>query len=73
MEIPKVVEVHVGAGVEGPERTVQRQGAFGIALFDALAHLHLHEVAGRYELLGFQHRLQIIFFFEVTFCRIGLR
>lgn len=44
MEITKVVVIHIGAGVQRPQRPVQRQWRRGVALFDALAHLDLHKV-----------------------------
>jgi hypothetical protein len=46
MEVAQVVVVHVGRRVQRAQRAVQAQRAFGVALLDALADLHLHEVAG---------------------------
>ena len=45
LEVPHVVVVHVGAGVERAQRPVQRQRALGVALLQALAQHDLHAVA----------------------------
>ena len=71
MEIAKVVVVHVGAGVQRTQRAVQRQWRFGVALLDALAHLHLHEVTAGDQLLGLINRPQIISLGEISFRRVA--
>ena len=72
VEVAEVVVVHVGAGVERAQRAVQRQRRLGVALLDALAHLHLHEVAGGDQLLGALHRLQVVGLGELALGREGL-
>ena len=72
MEVAKVVEIHVGAGVERTQRPVQRQRAFGVTLFDALTYLHLHEVATRDQLFGFFNSRDVIGFGKVPLCRVSL-
>ena len=62
MGITQVVVIHVGAGVERAQGAVERQRAGREALVDALADLHLHEVARGDELFGAVHRGQVIVF-----------
>ena len=72
MEVTKVVVVHVGAGIERAQRAVQRQGRLGVALLDALADLHLHEVAAGNQFLGTLHSGDVISFGKLTLGRITL-
>jgi hypothetical protein len=60
MEIAEVVVVHVRAGIERAQRPVQRQRRLGVALADALADLHLHEVAGLDQPLGALDGSQVV-------------
>ena len=60
VEIAEVVEIHVRAGVQRAQRAVQAQGRGGVALLDALAHLHLHEVTPGNHLLGAHHGRNVI-------------
>ncbi|MPM36900.1 hypothetical protein SDC9_83504 [bioreactor metagenome] len=62
LEVAEVVVVHVRRGVQRTQRAVQRQRAFRVALVDALADLHLHEVASGDQLLGLGHGLQVVVF-----------
>ena len=57
MKVPHVVVVHVRAGVQRTQGAVERQGAFGETFFDALPHLHLHEVTGFNQSFGAFDRL----------------
>ena len=57
MKVTHVVVIHVGAGVQRAQGSVQRQGAFGVALFQPLTDLHLHEVARLDQAFGALHRL----------------
>ena len=50
--VAEVVVIHIRTGVQRTQRTVQRQRAGRELLVDALAHLHLHEVARSYQLFG---------------------
>ncbi|KAF1042504.1 MAG: hypothetical protein GAK34_02795 [Delftia tsuruhatensis] len=72
MEIAQVVVVHVGAGIERTQRAVQAQGAGREALVDALAHLHLHEVARGDQLLGLLHGRQVVFLGKAALGRMAL-
>ena len=68
-----MVVVHVGAGIERAQRAVQRQRRLGIALLDALADLHLHEVAGLDHALGLLDRAQVVGLGELALGRVRLR
>ena len=72
MEISEMVEVHIGAGVERAQRAVQRQRRGREALVNALAHLHLHEIARRNQFLGLLHGVQIVLLVEAALCGIAL-
>ena len=73
MEVTKVVVIHVGAGIERAQRAVQRQGRLGVALLDALADLHLHEVAAGNQFLGALDGGDVISFGKLTLGRETLR
>ncbi|MCY1521654.1 hypothetical protein D9M68_564760 [compost metagenome] len=73
MEVAQVVVVHVGRRVQRTQRAVQRQRRFGVALADALAHLHLHEVAGGDHLLGALHGRKVVGLGEAALGRVRLR
>jgi hypothetical protein len=73
MAVAKVVVIHVGAGVERAQRAVQRQRRLGVALVDALADLHLHEVAPGDQLLGVLHSGQVVLLGKVALRGVALR
>ena len=73
MEITKVVVIHIGAGVERTQRPVQAQRRLGVALLDALAHLHLHEVAASNQLLGALHGGNVVGLGKVALGGVTLR
>ena len=60
MKVSHVVVIHVRAGIERAQGAVERQRRFGIALFQALPNLHLHEVASGNQLFGFFNGFQIV-------------
>ena len=66
----EVVVIHIGAGIERTQRAVQTQGRSRIGLFDALPHLHLHEVTPCNQFLGAQHSSQVIGFGKVALGRL---
>src|SRR5256885_6814851 len=66
------VVVHVGAGIERTQRAVQARSAGREALVDALAHLHLHEVARGDQLLGLLHGRQVVFLGKAALGRVAL-
>ena len=72
MEITEMVEVHVRAGVERAQRAVQAQRRGCETLVNALAHLHLHEVACGNQLLGLLHRIQIVLLVKAALCGVAL-
>ena len=72
MEIPEVVVVHVGTGIERTQRAVQRQGRLGVALADALADLHLHEITRGDQFLGALDRFQVVVLGEAALGRVAL-
>ena len=73
MEVTHVVVVHVRAGVQGTQSAVKRQRAFGEALFDALPHLHLHEITGFNQAFGAFDSVQVIGLGEFALRRVALR
>jgi hypothetical protein len=73
MEVAKVVVIHIGAGVQRTQRPVQRQRRLGVTLLDALAHLHLHEVATGDQLLGALHGGDVVGLGKVALRRVTLR
>ena len=72
MKVTKMVVIHIGAGVQRTQRPVERQRRLGIALLDALPHLHLHEVTASNHLLGALHGRDVVCFGKVTLGRVGL-
>ena len=73
LEIAKVVVIHIGAGVQGPQRAVQTQGRLGVALLDALADLYLHEVAPGDQFFGPLHGGDVVGLGKITLCGIAGR
>ena len=73
MKVAKVIVVHVGRGIERAQGAVQAQGRFGVALLDALAHLHLHEVTRFDQLFGAHDRGQVISLGKVALGGVALR
>ncbi len=73
MEVAKVVVIHVRTGIERAQGPVQTERRLGVALLDALAHLHLHEVAAGNQLLGALHRGNVIRLGKLPFGRMTLR
>ena len=72
MEITQVVVIHIGAGVERAQRPVQAQGRLGVALFQALADLHLHEVTTLDQALGPRDRRQVVGLGKFALHRVAL-
>jgi hypothetical protein len=66
LHVAEVVVVHVRRGIQRTQRAVQRQRRIDIGLADALADLHLHQVAGHHVFLGHRHRLQVVLLAEVA-------
>ena len=69
----KVVVIHVRTGVERAQRPVQAQGRLRVAFLNALAHLHLHEVAPGDQLLGTLHRRDVVSLGKVAHGLMALR
>ena len=72
LKLTKVVKIHVRAGVERPQRPVQTQRRFSEAFLDALAHLHLHEVAVGDQLLGFFYGGNVVGLGKIAHRRVVL-
>ena len=72
VEITEVVIEHVGRRVQRTQRAVQRQRRFGVALADALADLHLHEVAACNQLLGLFDGRDVVGLGKGALGRMGL-
>ena len=68
-----MVVIHVGAGVQRTQRPIQGERGLGVALLDALPHLHLHEVAPGNQILGALHRSNVVGLGKVTLGWISLR
>ncbi len=72
MKISEMVVVHVRRWVQGAQRAVQAQGRFGITFFNALAHLHLHEVTGFNHAFGFFNGSNVVSLGKVALGRVAL-
>ena len=72
LKITKIVEIHVRRRIQRTQRTVQAQGRFGVALLNALAHLHLHEIARGNQLLGALHGCQIVILGKAALSRVAV-
>ena len=66
LHVAEVIEVHVRRRVQRTQRAVQRQRRIDIRFADALADLHLHQVAGHHVFMRPGDRLQVVFLRKIA-------
>ena len=71
VKIAKIVVIHVRRWVQRTQGAVQAEWGLGVALFDALTDLNLHEIATRNQLFGAQHSGDVICLGEVAHSWVG--